>query len=110
MGRHRQRGSRFHGHPVRLPSESTGSLGAFDIAVPVFHRNKPLAFLLIGDIDEEEQRMSPTVKHLNFIQTLTNLIVVALENRLCECGTQRPLVAPRRRHHALRYLEASHWA
>ncbi|MBK7102242.1 MAG: PP2C family protein-serine/threonine phosphatase [Flavobacteriales bacterium] len=64
-----------------IGSESTGSLGAFDIAVPVFHRNKPLAFLLIGDIDEEEQRMSPTVKHLNFIQTLTNLIVVALENR-----------------------------
>ena len=64
-----------------IGSESTGSLGAFDVAVPVFHRGKPLAFLLIGDIDEEEQRMSPTVKHLNFIQTLTNLIVVALENR-----------------------------
>lgn len=63
-----------------IGSESTGGR-AFDIAVPVFHRNKPLAFLLIGDIDEEEQRMSPTVKHLNFIQTLTNLIVVALENR-----------------------------
>lgn len=64
-----------------IGSESTGSLGAFDVAVPVYHQGKPLAFLLIGDIDEEEQRMSPTVRHLNFIQTLTNLIVVALENR-----------------------------
>jgi sigma-B regulation protein RsbU (phosphoserine phosphatase) len=64
-----------------IGSESTGSMGAFDVAVPVYHRGKPLAFLLIGDIDEEEQKMSPTVKHLNFIQTLTNLIVVALENR-----------------------------
>jgi len=64
-----------------IGSESIGSLGAFDVAVPVYHLGKPLAFLLIGDIDEEEQRMSPTVKHLNFIQTLTNLIVVALENR-----------------------------
>src|SRR5690606_24924693 len=27
------------------------------------------------------QRMSPTVKHLNFFQTLTNLLAVALENR-----------------------------
>lgn len=53
----------------------------FDIAVPVYHRDKPLALLLIGDLDDEEQRMSPTVKHLNFIQTLTNLIVVAQENR-----------------------------
>lgn len=64
-----------------IGSESTGSFGAFDVAVPVYHRGRPLAFLLIGDIDEEEQRMSPTVKHLNFIQTLTNLIVVALENQ-----------------------------
>lgn len=64
-----------------IGSESTGNLGAFDVAVPVYHRGKPLAFLLIGDIDEEVQRISPTVKHLNFIQTLTNLIVVALENR-----------------------------
>lgn len=64
-----------------IGSEMAGSLGAFDVAVPVYHREKPLAFLLIGDIDEEEQRMSPTVKHLNFIQTLTNLIVVAMENR-----------------------------
>ena len=64
-----------------IGSGSAGSLGAFDVAVPVYHRERPLAFLLIGDIDEEEQRMSPTVKHLNFIQTLTNLIVVAMENK-----------------------------
>ena len=64
-----------------IGSENAGNLGAFDVAVPVYHRERPLAFLLIGDIDEEEQRMSPTVKHLNFIQTLTNLIVVAMENK-----------------------------
>jgi phosphoserine phosphatase RsbU/P len=64
-----------------IDSESAGSLGAFDVAVPVHHRDRPLAFLLIGDIDEDEQRMSPTVKHLNYIQTLTNLIVVAMENQ-----------------------------
>jgi sigma-B regulation protein RsbU (phosphoserine phosphatase) len=64
-----------------IGSSNSNSLGAFDVAVPVYHRERPLAFLLIGDIDEEEQRMSPTVKHLNFIQTLTNLIVVAMENK-----------------------------
>lgn len=64
-----------------IPSESRSSLGSFDIAVPVYHLERPLAFLLIGDVDEAEQRMSPTVKHLNFIQTLTNLIVVAMENK-----------------------------
>ncbi|MFN3875893.1 MAG: PP2C family protein-serine/threonine phosphatase, partial [Flavobacteriales bacterium] len=64
-----------------ISSEIEGRLGAFDVAIPVFHRDKPLAFLLIGDIDEEEQRMSPVVKHLNFVQTLANLVAVALENR-----------------------------
>lgn len=57
------------------------NLASFDVAVPVYHRGKPLAFLLIGDIDELEQGMSRSVKHFTFIQTLTNLIVVALENQ-----------------------------
>lgn len=64
-----------------IGGESPAGIGAFDVAVPIHHREKPLAFLLIGDIDEEEQRISPTIKHLNFIQTLTNLIVVAMENK-----------------------------
>ena len=64
-----------------IGSEDAKGLGRFDIAIPVFHQDRPLALLLIGDIDDEEQRMSPTVKHLNFIQTLTNLIAVALENK-----------------------------
>ncbi|MBS1569426.1 MAG: SpoIIE family protein phosphatase [Bacteroidetes bacterium] len=69
-------------HDIRyIGTESAEGLGRFDIAIPVFHRERPLALLLIGDIDDEEQRMSPTVKHLNFIQTLTNLIAVALENK-----------------------------
>jgi sigma-B regulation protein RsbU (phosphoserine phosphatase) len=62
------------------PAHATG-LGAFDVVVPVHHQDRPIALLLIGDIDEEEQRMSPVVKHLVFIQTLTNLVVVAMENR-----------------------------
>jgi len=64
-----------------IGAELEGVMHGFDIAVPVHHLEKPLALLLIGDIDDSEQRMSPTVKHLNFIQTLTNLIVVALENK-----------------------------
>ncbi|MEZ4756176.1 MAG: PP2C family protein-serine/threonine phosphatase [Flavobacteriales bacterium] len=64
-----------------IDSAGAAELGAFDVAVPVQHRERMLAFLLIGDIDEDEQRMSPAVKHLNYIQTLTNLIAVALENQ-----------------------------
>ncbi len=57
-----------------------GSFDAFDIIIPVLRNNNPLAFVLIGDIDEEGEGVSPTIKHLHFIQTLSNIIVVAIEN------------------------------
>jgi len=51
-----------------------------DIIVPVYNNNVPLAFVFIGDIDEEGEGMSPVLKHLNFIQTLSSIIIVAVEN------------------------------
>ena len=55
-------------------------LKRYDIVIPVINNNVPLAFVLIGDIDEEMAGMSPTLKHLHFIQTLSNIILVAIEN------------------------------
>lgn len=54
---------------------------AFDVVIPVFHNDIVLAYILIGDIEEERDGISPTIKHLNFIQTLANLIIVAIENK-----------------------------
>lgn len=51
-----------------------------DIIVPVYNNLVPLAFVFIGDIDEEEEGMSPVLKHLNFIQTISSIILVAIEN------------------------------
>ena len=51
-----------------------------DIIVPVYNNNVHLAFLLIGDIEEEGEGMSPVIKHLNFIQTISSIIIVAVEN------------------------------
>jgi phosphoserine phosphatase RsbU/P len=51
-----------------------------DIIVPVFNNNVHLAFVFIGDIEEEGEGMSPVLKHLNFIQTLSSIIIVAIEN------------------------------
>lgn len=56
------------------------SLRVFDNIIPVFNNNIPVAFVLIGDIDEEKEGVSPTIKHLHFIQTLSNIIIVAIEN------------------------------
>jgi sigma-B regulation protein RsbU (phosphoserine phosphatase) len=51
-----------------------------DIIIPVNHKEKPVAYVLIGDIDEESEGISPIIKHLRFIQTLSNIIIVAIEN------------------------------
>jgi sigma-B regulation protein RsbU (phosphoserine phosphatase) len=51
-----------------------------DIIVPVYNNNVHLAFLFIGDIEEEGEGMSPVIKHLNFIQTISSIIIVAVEN------------------------------
>jgi sigma-B regulation protein RsbU (phosphoserine phosphatase) len=51
-----------------------------DIIIPVYNNNVHLAFIFIGDIEEEGEGMSPVLKHLNFIQTLSSIIITAIEN------------------------------
>jgi len=60
--------------PDRLPEP-------VDFIVPVTHKDQPIAFVLIGDIEEEGEGVSPIIKHLRFIQTLTNILTVAIENK-----------------------------
>lgn len=62
-----------------ITSSPNKSLDAFDIVIPVINKNIPIAYVIIGDIEEGEG-VSPIIKHLNFIQTLTNIIIVAIEN------------------------------
>jgi len=52
----------------------------FDIVIPVYNNYHPVAYVLIGDIEEEMEGISPVIKHLHFIQTISNIIVVAIEN------------------------------
>ena len=64
-----------------LVNPDNEKLSPFDVIIPVFHKSKPLSYLLLGDFDGEKIEVSPIIKHLTFIQTLTNLIVVAIENK-----------------------------
>ncbi len=66
---------------TNLTSTLNRNLDTFDTIIPVYHHDAPIAYVLIGDIEEERAGMSPTIKHLYFIQTLANIIVVAIENR-----------------------------
>jgi sigma-B regulation protein RsbU (phosphoserine phosphatase) len=52
-----------------------------DIVIPVTHKDEAIAYVLIGDIEEEGEGVSPIIKHLRFIQTLSNIITVAIENK-----------------------------
>lgn len=71
-----------------LPIEEIGTINfskktlnkAFEIVIPVFHKSQPLAYVLIGDL-EDRVEVSPAIKHLPFVQTLTSIIVVAIENK-----------------------------
>jgi len=57
-----------------------GVKDTFEIFIPVYHHNKLLSLLFLGD-PVEKMGISPIIKHLNFIQSLTNLVAVAIVNK-----------------------------
>lgn len=52
----------------------------FEVSLPVKHEDQVIAYVMVGDI-KDEGGVSPIIKHLNFIETLTNIIIVAIKNR-----------------------------
>lgn len=61
-----------------LKSHDDPLLNKYEYFVPVFHNQELLAFVLVGDFDTSQNLLR---SDLNFIQTLINVIVVALENK-----------------------------
>ena len=51
----------------------------FESIIPVLHDNKPLAYAFIGNM--EHQHIASIKEILPFIHTITNIIVVAIENK-----------------------------
>lgn len=51
-----------------------------DIIIPVVQNNVAVGYVLIGDTNEYEKGVSATIRHLNFVQTLSIIIFVAIEN------------------------------
>jgi sigma-B regulation protein RsbU (phosphoserine phosphatase) len=52
-------------------------LQPFDIIIPVFHKEKPIAYSLIGGIRTKDDLYNK----IQFITTITNIIAVAIENK-----------------------------
>lgn len=53
-------------------------LKTYDYFIPIYHKNKALAYAFIGDFNSSSEMLS---NDLNFIQTLINVVLVALENK-----------------------------
>lgn len=52
----------------------------FDVMLPVYHKEKPLSYLLLGGI-KEEKMLSFIQTHVGFVQTLANIVSVAIESK-----------------------------
>ncbi|MBL4676941.1 MAG: serine/threonine-protein phosphatase [Mucilaginibacter sp.] len=64
--------------PTPLQDHTDKTLNTYNYFIPIYHKNRALAFALIGDFDTSGNMLS---NDLTFIQTLINVIVVALENK-----------------------------
>jgi sigma-B regulation protein RsbU (phosphoserine phosphatase) len=64
--------------PEPLSDYADAVLNGYNYFIPIYHKKKALAFALIGGFNTSGEMLS---NDLNFIQTLINVIVVALENK-----------------------------
>lgn len=64
-----------------IESSQSKFINEFDVVVPVFHKDEPLAYLLVAGLEHERLRLKETMLNMSFIQTLANIIVVAIENK-----------------------------
>ena len=58
----------------------TNCFSEFDVFIPIIHKEKALSYLLIGGIGVKNLKEYKD-KHNDFIQTITNIISVAIENQ-----------------------------
>lgn len=62
-----------------LEDVADGPLADFDIIIPIYHKESPLAYALLGE-PEIDQYESLDEK-IKFVRTISNIIVVAIENK-----------------------------
>lgn len=64
-----------------IESSKSKILSGFDVVVPVYHKDDPLAYLLVKAPLHGKKDYKNRMDYMSFIQTLTNIIVVAIENK-----------------------------
>jgi len=64
-----------------IESSPSKLLKDFDVVVPVFQNDEVLAYLLVGSLSVHKLKVSEHLLNMSFIQTLANIVVVAIENK-----------------------------
>ncbi|MEJ6777622.1 MAG: PP2C family protein-serine/threonine phosphatase [Crocinitomicaceae bacterium] len=64
-----------------IESSHSKFLSNFDVVVPVHHKGQTLAYLLVEGVEYDGKHLSTDLTYMSFVQTLTNIIVVAIENK-----------------------------
>ena len=64
-----------------IESSQSSVIDEFDVVIPVFHKDKPLAYLLIAGLENQRMKLTETLNNMSFIQTLTNIVSMAIENK-----------------------------
>ncbi len=64
-----------------IESSHSTILQEFDVVIPVHHKENALAYLLIEGVEYDGRHYSKELSYMSFIQTLLNIIVVAIENK-----------------------------
>ncbi len=61
----------------KVNSHDEAVIRQFDVIIPVFHKEVPIAYALIGECNENQDFYSK----IQFITTITNIVAVAIENK-----------------------------
>jgi len=64
--------------PTLVSNHPDPILKLYDYFIPIYQKSKPIAYALIGNFNSSAEMLN---NDLNFIQTLINVVVVALENK-----------------------------
>ncbi|MEJ6583339.1 MAG: PP2C family protein-serine/threonine phosphatase [Crocinitomicaceae bacterium] len=64
-----------------IESSKSKLLSEFDVVVPVYHKGFPLAYLLVKGVEYNGKYLTQALNYMSFLQTLANMIVVAIENK-----------------------------
>ena len=75
-----------------IESSKSKLLNEFDVVVPVYHKGHALAYLLVKGVEYNGKYLNKALNYMSFLQTLANMIVVAIENKrmtLVNIGQER---------------------